>query len=611
MKSLFKHFNKDLFGGLTAGVVALPLALAFGEQSGMGAVAGLYGAVFLGFIASLLGGTSTQISGPTAPMTAISMVIVAGIVQLHEGALEHALPAILAVFVIAGLLQICMGIFSLGTYIKYIPYPVISGFMTGIGVVIIITQLLPALGYYPTNDEQLLTQFKPAAEEVILEDILKDEAAQDLLVLEDFQETIKRAQNITEQQIEIESRALIKEYSSGVIGTLKNMRRALDNIHPWELLLTLLTLVVIYTVRRFAPRVPSSLVALVSISALAYFIPENIALIGTIPDGFPSVNTDLFLKFKLSTISPYLISAVTLAVLGSVDSLLTSVVADNMTKSRHRPNKELIAQGVGNSIAAFFGGIPGAGATIRTVVNINTGGTTRLSGMIAAIFLLLALLVFGDLMAVVPMAVLAGILITVGIEVMDFKGLRALRSIPISDLLVFIVVLLATVFWDLIYAVGLGMLMSSLIFMKKMGDSTARISTITALSDRKQDQGHQDYHMIPIHLKERIYVKVLKGPLFFGYTSDFTLLSSDITEQATHVIIRMEEVPFTDQSGLFAIEKVFQQLLQLEIQPLLVGMQPQVIYRLENIGVIPGLIGAQYVFDDYQDCISWIALHVK
>src|SRR5690606_35408546 len=204
----FTHFRGDLFGGITAGIVALPLALAFGVQSGMGAAAGLYGAIFISFFASLFGGTNTQISGPTAPMTAVSMVVIGGILASFEGDMSKALPAILMVFILAGLMQISFGLLKVGQYIRYIPYPVVSGFMTGIGVIIIITQLLPMLGYYPNEDKQFVEQFKPLAEEMIMEKILREEAAESILVLEDFEETVRRAKEISQEQIMQEAKVL-------------------------------------------------------------------------------------------------------------------------------------------------------------------------------------------------------------------------------------------------------------------------------------------------------------------------------------------------------------------------------------------------------------------
>ena len=191
MKKLFdfKHFKGDLFGGITAGIVALPLALAFGVSSGLGPSAGLYGAIFVSFFAALFGGTNTQISGPTAPMTAVSMVVIAGMVAAFDGDISKALPAILTVFLLAGLMQVGLGIIGLGKYIKYIPYPVVSGFMTAIGVIILVTQILPSVGYYPKEDIEFVQQFKPQAEEIILDNILKEEAGEGILVLEDFKET--------------------------------------------------------------------------------------------------------------------------------------------------------------------------------------------------------------------------------------------------------------------------------------------------------------------------------------------------------------------------------------------------------------------------------------
>jgi SulP family sulfate permease len=206
--NLFSNLKGDAFGGITAGIVALPLALAFGLSSGLGPSAGLYGAIFISFFAALFGGTNTQISGPTAPMTAVSMVIIAGIVAANDGNIEKALPSILMVFLLAGIMQIGLGFLGLGKYIKYIPYPVVSGFMTAIGVIILLAQILPSLGYNPKEDLEYVDQFKPQAEEIILENILRDEAGEGILVLEDFKETIKRANEISEANILRESKTL-------------------------------------------------------------------------------------------------------------------------------------------------------------------------------------------------------------------------------------------------------------------------------------------------------------------------------------------------------------------------------------------------------------------
>ncbi|WP_405370356.1 SulP family inorganic anion transporter [Nonlabens sp. Asnod2-A12] len=607
---MFKHLKGDLFGGLTAGVVALPLALAFGVQSGMGAVAGLYGAIFIGFFASLFGGTSTQISGPTAPMTAVSMVVIAGIVQVYEGELANALPAILAVFIMAGIMQVSLGILKLGKYIKYIPYPVVSGFMTGIGVIILITQILPAIGYYPAEDDQFIEKYNPIAREVVLQNIIKDQVDGKLLVIENLEATVEKAKEITPDQILAESKTQAKKDSSGVLGTLKTLPTAIQKINWLELGLTLLTIFIIFGFKRITTTIPSTLVALLGVSIAVYFIGLDVRKIGEIPTDLPMPNFAIITDFNLGTVAPYIFTALTLAFLGAIDSLLTSVVADNMTKTRHNPNKELIGQGIGNSIAAFFGGIPGAGATIRTVVNINSGGKTRLSGMIAAVMLLIIVVALGGFAENIPSAVLAGILITVGIGVMDYKGLKVLKSIPKSDIVVMFVVLILTVFWDLVYAVGIGLVIASLIFMKKMGDSNNHKSAIKKLSD-VENLDHADYSRIPIKLREEIFIKELFGPMFFGYTSDFQSMSRDVPKYATHAIIRMKKVPFIDQSGLFAFEDVLQNLIQKGIQPLLVSVQEQPLYRLETIDIIPDLIGKEHVFENYEDCLKWIVEHVE
>ncbi len=227
----FKHLRGDTFGGITAGIVALPLALAFGVQSGMGAAAGLYGAIFISFFAALFGGTNTQISGPTAPMTAVSMVIIAGIIASNEGDLERALPSILMVFLLAGLIQVGLGLAKLGQYIRYIPYPVVSGFMSGIGVIIIITQIFPLIGYYPNEDQAYVNSFKAEAEEIMLEKILREEAEEDILVLEDFKTTIERAGYITEEDILREAAVLASNKASGIMGVFKLAPKAFRNIN--------------------------------------------------------------------------------------------------------------------------------------------------------------------------------------------------------------------------------------------------------------------------------------------------------------------------------------------------------------------------------------------
>ncbi|CAM1334164.1 SulP family inorganic anion transporter [Tenacibaculum aestuariivivum] len=617
MKKLFSNFKGDLFGGITAGIVALPLALAFGVSSGLGPSAGLYGAIFISFFAALFGGTDTQISGPTAPMTAVSMVVIAGLVAVNDGDITKALPAILTVFLLAGLFQIGLGILGLGKYIRYIPYPVVSGFMTAIGVIILVTQILPAVGYYAKEDAQFVQQFKPQAEELILENILKDEAGKGILVLENFKETIKRAEITTQADILKESKTLAGKEASGVLGTFKVLPRAIKNINWLEFILALGTIFIIYGFKKITTAVPSTLVALVAMTAIALGFGLNYRPIEEIPGGFPIPNMGIFTNFNLSNITPYIFTALTLSLLGAIDSLLTSVVADNMTKTKHKPNKELIGQGIGNTIAAVFGGIPGAGATIRTVVNINSGGKTKLSGMVAGVMLLVILLGLGPIASKIPAAVLAGILITVGIGVMDYKGLKAIPFLPrdakigpfriSSEVIIMIVVMLLSTFWNLVYAVGIGLVIASLMFMKKIGDLTAERSDVKSLDE----ETWEDEINFPQNLKEEVFIKHIKGPLFFGSTSNFQALSLQIPDTASIVIMRLGRMQYMDQSGLYAMEDMLQDLKAKNINVLFVNLLEQPKYMMERIDIIPDFIPNEHIFKSFDTCIKWVKQNVK
>jgi len=605
MKNLFNftYFRGDLLGGITAGIVALPLALAFGVSSGLGPSAGLYGAIFVGFFAALFGGTNTQISGPTAPMTAISMVVVGGIIAGFEGDVGQALPIILAVFLLAGLMQIGLGLLKIGRYIKYIPYPVVSGFMTAIGVIILITQLLPSFGYYPKEDMDFVNQFKPQAEAAILDNILIEEAGEGILVLEDFKETINRAHHISPEQILKESQSIAYSEASGVIGTLSILPRAIKNISWIELILTLSTVFIVFGFKKITNKIPSELVALLVVSGFAYGLGVNYRPIEEIPSGLPVPHLEIFSGFSLTSLSPYIFTALTLALLGAIDSLLTAIVADNMTKTRHKPNKELIGQGIGNSVGAIFGGIPGAGATIRTVVNINAGGKTRLSGMVAALLLLIVLLALGPIASQIPAAVLAGLLITVGIGVMDYKGLKAIPYMPKPEIVIMIVVLILSSVWNLVYAVGIGLVIASLMFMKEIGDLTAKRSEITNIND---EESWDDENEINNSLKQSIFIKHINGPLFFGSTSDIQELSKQLPETASIIIIRMSEMSYIDQSGLYAIEDIIIDLVQKGKTVLLVELDAQPKYMLERVDIIPDLVPRDRLFGSFADCTEWI-----
>lgn len=610
MKNIFdfKHLKGDLFGGITAGIVALPLALAFGVSSGLGPSAGLYGAIFVSFFAALFGGTNTQISGPTAPMTAVSMVVIAGMIAMFDGDVSKALPGILTIFLLAGIFQIGLGLIGLGKYIKYIPYPVVSGFMTAIGVIILITQIMPSIGYYPKEDAAYVEQFKPHAEEIILENILKEETGEGILVLENFTETISRSKKISKEQILQESKTLAAKDASGVLGAINVLPRALNNINWLELLLALGTIAIIYGFKRITKVVPSTLVALVVMSGIAVGFGLNYRPIEEIPSGLPIPNWKIFSEFSFGNITPYVFTALTLALLGAIDSLLTSVVADNMTKTKHQANKELIGQGIGNSIGAIFGGIPGAGATIRTMVNINSGGKTRLSGMASSILLLIVLVALGPVASQIPAAVLAGILITVGIGVMDLKGLKAIPNMPRAEVMIMLVVLVLSSVWNLVYAVGIGLVIASLMFMKKIGDLTSERSKVSVLS---KDELWDDEAKFPLNLKEEVYIKHLNGPLFFGSTSDFQSLSKQIPSTATTVIIRLDKMSYIDQSGLYAMEDVLNDLAANNIKILFVRLKKQPKYLMEKIDIIPDLVPKEQIFANFEDSLLWVKNNVK
>lgn len=603
IKFTTKHLRGDILGGLTAGIVALPLALAFGVSSGLGPDAGLYGAIFISFFAALFGGTETQISGPTAPMTAVSMVVIAGIMASFNGVMADALPVILAVFLLAGLIQIGFGILGLGKYIKYMPYPVVSGFMTAIGLIILITQILPAVGYYAENDTALIEKFKPQAEEIILDNILKDEAAEGYLVLEDFQETIKRSGEVTNEQIMLESTTLAKSEASGVLGTFKVLPRALSNINWLELLLALGTIFIIYGFKRITTVIPSALVALFVMTGIAVGFGLGYVPIKEIPSGFPKLQLDIFTNFNLSVMLPYVLTAATLAVLGAIDSLLTSLVADNLTKTRHRPNQELVGQGIGNSIAAMFGGIPGAGATIRTVVNINSGGHTRISGMVAGLLLITILLALGPLASKIPAAVLAGILITVGIGVIDYKGLRALKTMPKHEIVILFTVMILSTFWDLVFAVGIGLVMASIMFMKTIADITTEKSEVSQLSESQLKE--QNYNLSAAD-QEKIAIKEIKGPLFFGFINDFQDLAMQIPDSAQNIVMDVDRMFYIDQSGLNVLEDTLKDWNDAGKQVYLVHLHDQPKQLLEKVGIIPNLLPYSQIEDSIGDCIEKI-----
>ena len=613
----FSNIKGDFIGGLTAGIVALPLALAFGDQTALGAMAGLYGAIGIAILAALFGGTPTQVSGPTAPMTVVSAsVITSALLESGAQTVEEAIPLILATFFIAGALQVFFGIIQLGKYIKYIPYPVVSGFMSGIGIIIILTQIFPLLGYDASQDVDLVTAKLPLAEEQILEGIIREEAQDGVLkgTMDGavIAETSDRFRHVTETDIYERGQKLASRQAKSTTGVFELFTRpfSIPNGINWiNFLLGLATIAIIYGFKRITKAVPSSLVALVVLTVAAFFFiePEAIPVIGQVQSGLPEFQLSLLgalvdfgnfgILFKFGA---------TLAALGAIDSLLTSVVADNLTKTRHDPNQELIGQGIGNMGAAFIGGLPGAGATVRTVINVESGGKTKISGMLAGVFLLAVLLGLSGIVQYIPKAVLAGILLAVGIGIIDYKGLKHLRSVPVGDAAVMIVVLLLTVFVGLLEAVAVGMVMATLLYMKKSADTVETGSTSQSLQAFSNEQPWADEGDLVNRVGDRVYIKHLEGPLFFGFVSSFKTIVQNLP-QLDVVVIRMSRVPYIDQSGLYALEDAVLDLQKRGVAVVFVGLNDQVKSMLERINLIPGLVDNKYVFRNFKNCRSWLS----
>lgn len=551
-------FKGDLFGGITAGIVALPLALAFGVQSGLGAAAGLYGAIALGIVAALLGGTATQISGPTGPMTVVSAVVVLDALAIFGG-LESGIGEILSIFLLAGILQILFGVFRIGGYIKYMPYPVISGFMTGIGAIIILLQIFPFLGH-------------PSPKKII--------------------------------------------------GIFANINEPLAAINVEAVLLGILTIAIIYLLPRLTKAIPSPLAALIIATLLAVWTKMDVPVIGDIPVGLPGLTLgeifSSFAGFGLSHFSHIVAPALTLAALGAIDSLLTSVVADNITKTKHNSNRELIGQGLGNMAAAAIGGLPGAGATMRTVVNINSGGRTRLSGVIHGLLLLIILLGLGPYAGQIPLAVLAGILITVGISIIDYKGFKHLPHIPRTDAVVMVLVLGLTVFVDLLQAVAAGVILASLLFMKKMGEIAEEKTEVEPFEAFNKELASNDEKIIPEELSKNIFIKHIYGPLFFGFASRFQEILNALPDIKV-VILRMERVPYIDQTGLYAIEDAVLALKKKGVTVVMTGVERQPLDMMRKIDLVEmkpippmsvrenaALIPEEHIFKTFAQCVEWL-----
>ena len=555
------NIKGDIFGGVTAGIVALPLALAFGIQAfggindpaapSLGALAGLIGATLLGFFAALFGGTHSQISGPTGPMTVITASLISAAWTASSGSFSTVLISMAMAGIFCGLFQILFGLIRIGKYVRYIPYPVLSGFMSGIGVIIIPQQIYPMIG---------------------------------------------------------------KKSPVATIDMIINFPSACaDGVSLMALIMGLGTIAIIISLPRITKKVPATLIALIVMTIISILCSFDAALtIGNIPSGFPmpffaKEGIDLRGINWFTAIEAAIVPGLTLAGLGSIDTLLTSVVTDNITKTKHNPNQELIGQGIGNCLAGAFCGIAGAGATMRTVVNVKSGGRTQISGMVHALFLLAILLGLGSLVKYVPLSVLAGILITVGWGIIDFRGFKDLTHVPKADAFVLVVVFLMTVFVDLLTAVGIGMVIACFLFMMRAGEIIENQYGGRTLADEfDKNEPWEDEKDLPEDVIKQVYIQRLNGPIFFGSITGFNHVMHDIPTDAKIVIIRMKRVSFMDQSGAYAMETAIKDMQAKGIEVYMTIIQPQPDAIMHKTHIIPTLVPRKHTFKTFHECILYI-----
>jgi sulfate permease, SulP family len=504
----FSNLRGDTFGGLTAGIIALPLALAFGEASGAGPIAGIWGAILVGFFAALFGGTPTNVSGPTGPMVVVFAAVFSS--------LSGSLSLIFAAVVLAGILQVLLGVFKMGQYVRLVPYPVVSGFMSGIGCIIIALQLSRLFGHEPDG--------------------------------------------------------------GGTIPALTAIPGALADPNISAVEIGLITLVTIFAwPTAWGKFVPGPLAALL-IGTVASLFLTGAPLLGDIPIGFPSF---VMPEFTAATFSIVLEAAILLAVLGAIDSLLTSLVADNMTRTRHDSDQELIGQGIGNTFAGLFGGVPGAGATMRTVINIKAGGKTKLSGMIHSILLVAIVVSLAPLAAQIPHAVLAGILIKVGYDIIDFAYLKRSHHGPRLDLVLMAMVLLMTVFVDLITAVAAGVVLAALGFIKQLADQQLKqfsgedMSTVVTTEEE---------NVLLKRARGKVTIFDFGGPLSFGAAADVGHQVRERVKGKTRaIILDFSRVPFIDVSAARAVETVIRDSYDMGKLVYETGMNANVRKTLVNL----------------------------
>jgi SulP family sulfate permease len=526
----FNNLRGDIFGGVTAAIVSLPLALAFGVASGVGPIGGLYGAICVGFFAALFGGTPTLISEPTGPMTVVMTAIVAGLTASNP---ENGLAMAFTVVMLAGVFQIVFGIFKLGKYVTLMPYSVISGFMSGIGIILIILQIPPFLGQpVPKN---------------------------------------------------------------GVLGTFLAIPQLVANANPTEAILGAVTLAIIFLMPKKLKRlVPPQLVALIvgTLISITIFQGEDIRRIGVIPVGLPPLQLPTFSPNQVTTM---FVDGVMLGMLGCIDTLLTAVVADSLTRTEHKSDKELIGQGIGNIASGLCGGLPGAGATMGTVVNIQTGATSALSGLTRALVLLVVVLGAAGLTQPIPMAVLAGIALKVGIDILDWSFLKRSHNVSVRGSIIMYGVLFLTVFVDLIVAVGVGIFIANILTIERLSEMQS--SEIKLISDTDDDvRLNSEQKNLLDKGQGRVLLFSLSGPMIFGLAKAIAR-EHNAMKEADVLIVDLSDVPSMGVTASLAIENVIRDASDKQVQVYLVGASEKVNRRLQKLGLFD-LIQPDHIVND-------------
>ncbi len=527
-----RNIKGDVFGGVTAAVVALPMALAFGVASGAGAAAGLWGAVIIGLVASLFGGTPTLISEPTGPMTVVFTAVILNFTsQIPDQA--TALAMAFTTVILAGVFQILFGFFRLGRYITMMPYTVISGFMSGIGVILVILQLAPFLG-----------QSSP---------------------------------------------------SGGVVGTLTALPQLLANVQPMELTLAVVTLLILwFTPEQVKRWVPPQLLALLIGTLISLTLLGDVEL-RRIPEfsaDFPRFQMPNFTGGQLRVM---VVNGAVLGMLGCIDALLTSVVADSLTRTEHDSNKELIGQGLGNVVSGLFGGLPGAGATMGTVVNIQAGGRSALSGIVRALILMLVILLFAGAASAIPLAVLAGIALKVGFDIIDWSFLQRAHHLSIKAACITYGVIALTVLVDLIWAVFIGVFVANVLTIERMTALQAKgVKTISTTDDDVELPS--DQQELLDQASGRLLLFQLAGPMIFGVAKTISREHNAI-EDCEAVLFDLTEVSHLGVTASLALENAIKEAVEVGRSVYVVVMNGATRNRLEKLKLLD-LLPEEHVSDD-------------